>query len=191
MQGGTKPEGDGSGDIPPAGALPTPGTLLVQKAASPRGNAGPGTSVLWVDRDTEGLGMCRGWQEAHRAMQHHQYHVSPGLWVQLWCLSVKERPSPHPSWSCSHSAVGKKGKMRQGSVFSTRADVPLPPLSKWGAKGAARDRGRGGEGRAVRAEQPGQSFLHPPLAAENVPRTGTERTGGESREQLRKHINAP
>lgn len=46
------------------------------------------------------------------------------------------------------------------------------------------ERGRGG-----RAEAP--TSLRPALPAESVPRTGTERAGGESREQLRKHINAP
>lgn len=138
------------------GHFPPQGLFWCKRQHLPRGNAGPGTSVLWVDRDTEGLGTCRGWQEAHRAMQHHQYHVSPGLWVQLWCLSVKERPSPHPSWSCSHSAEGKKGKRRQGSVLPTRADVPLSPQRKWGAKGAARERGRGQSsgGRAARADLP-------------------------------------
>jgi len=38
----------------------------------------------------------------------------------------------------------------------------------------------------------GQRNLPVPTACtESIPRTGTERSGGESKEQLRKHINAP
>ena len=77
-------------------------------------------------------------------------------------------------------AMGKGGG--RGSVFPMRADVCSGSSVKGELPGAA-----GGGG----AEQRAQTFLCPPLAAESVPRTGTVRAGGESREQLRKHINAP